>query len=245
MRVLQGMHRLRRRLALSDHWTARWARRLHRLQYTFSLPVPGIAAKPFALLYIAVRSTYFFLFRVLLAEPFFRSYCKQVGRNFHTGAHLHWVMGKGEISIGDDVMIDGRCNFFFALRYCEMPKLTIGDRTGIGHSCSFVVGREITFGRDCRIGGGVSFFDTPGHPNDPEARLRGEPARSEDVRPIQVGDNVWIGSSSTIFPGVVIGDNSVVANGSVVMTSVAENVVVAGNPARQIAKIPVPEKQST
>jgi maltose O-acetyltransferase len=57
------------------------------------------------------------------------------------------------------------------------------------------------------------------------------------VRPISIGDNVWIGSSSIIFPGVTIGDNSVVAMGAVVMNSVPPNVVVAGNPARQIASV--------
>jgi tripartite ATP-independent transporter DctP family solute receptor len=64
----------------------------------------------------------------------------------------------------------------------------------------------------------------------------------EDVRAIILGDNVWLGSGATIFPGVTIGDNSVVAYGSVVMSSVPENVVVAGNPARQVAKIRMPAK---
>jgi len=229
-----------RRLALSDHWAARFLRFVHRLQYTFSLPVPGIVAKPFVYFFLLLRSMYFFLFRVFLAEPFFRTYCARIGENFHTGAHLHWVMGRGTILIGDNVVIDGRCHFFFAVRYAEKPTLTIGDGTGIGHNCSFTVGRGILIGRKCRIGGNVAFFDTPGHPTDPENRRAGHPANPEDVRSIIIGDNVWIGSGAAIFPGVTIGDNSVVAFGSVVMSSVPENVVVAGNPARQVAKIPVP-----
>jgi maltose O-acetyltransferase len=67
--------------------------------------------------------------------------------------------------------------------------------------------------------------------------LAGEPARYEDVRPITVGDNVWIGTGAIIFPGVTIGDNSVVSTGSVVMTDVPANVIVAGNPARKIATL--------
>jgi acetyltransferase-like isoleucine patch superfamily enzyme len=228
-----------RRIALSDHWAARFARFVHRLQYTFSLPVPGIVAKPFVYVFLVLRSTYFFLFRVCFAEPFFRSYCTRVGKNFHTGAHLHWVMGRGTILIGDNVTIDGKCHFFFAVRYAEKPTLAIGDDTGIGHSCAFTVGREISIGRKCRIGGNVVFFDTPGHPTDPENRRAGHPANPEDVRAIIIGDNVWIGSGATIFPGVTIGDDSIVAYGSVVMSSVPEKVVVAGNPARQIAKISV------
>jgi acetyltransferase-like isoleucine patch superfamily enzyme len=56
-----------------------------------------------------------------------------------------------------------------------------------------------------------------------------------------IRDNVWIGTNSTIFPGVEIGENSVVAYGSVVMTNVPANVVVAGNPARQITKLTTAE----
>jgi acetyltransferase-like isoleucine patch superfamily enzyme len=231
-----------RRAALSDHWAARFLRSLHRLQYTFSLPIPGAVAKPFVYFFLFLRSAYFFLFRVFLAEPFFRTYCHRVGKNFHTGAHLHWVIGRGRILIGDNVIIDGKCHFFFAVRYAEQPTLSIGDNSGIGHSCAFTVGREILIGRNCRVGGGVVFFDTPGHPNDPEARRAGRPATPDDVRAIIIGDNVWIGSDVIIFPGVTIGDNSIVAYGSVVMSSVPENVVVAGNPARQIAKIPAPAK---
>jgi galactoside O-acetyltransferase len=59
----------------------------------------------------------------------------------------------------------------------------------------------------------------------------------EDVRPIEVEDNVWIGSNSIIYPGVVIGEDSVVGMGSVVMNNVPARVVVAGNPARQIARV--------
>jgi maltose O-acetyltransferase len=63
-----------------------------------------------------------------------------------------------------------------------------------------------------------------------------------------VGNNVWIGTGAIIFPGTSIGDNSVIATGSVVMSNVPASVVVAGNPARQILKIgaqPNSEKSSS
>ena len=82
-------------------------------------------------------------------------------------------------------------------------------------------------------------IDTDTASDDAVALIMALRAPDVDVRAITIGDNVWIGSGSVIFPGVTIGDNSIVAYGAVVMTSVPENVVVAGNPARQIAKIPV------
>ena len=63
------------------------------------------------------------------------------------------------------------------------------------------------------------------------------PAEPEDVKPIAIGDNVWIGGYSVIFPGVTIGENSVVATGSVVTSDVPPNTLVAGYPARQIKRL--------
>ncbi|MDH5402197.1 MAG: N-acetyltransferase [Candidatus Heimdallarchaeota archaeon] len=49
-----------------------------------------------------------------------------------------------------------------------------------------------------------------------------------------VKDNVSIGSGSTIIPGIVINENSLIAAGSVVTKDVPSNTLVAGNPARII-----------
>jgi len=136
--------------------------------------------------------------------------------------------------VGDDVLIDGRCTFKFAARYVSAPRLVIGDRTGIGHGCSFTVGKQIEIGSYCRIASGVSMFDSPGHAMDPESRRAGMPATDAEVKPIKLGSNVWVGKNSTIFPGVLIGDNSVVASDSVVMNDVPANTIVGGNPARKM-----------
>ena len=54
--------------------------------------------------------------------------------------------------------------------------------------------------------------------------------------PIEVMDNVFIGSNSTILPNVKIGPNVIIAAGSVVTKSVPENSIVAGVPAQVIGK---------
>ena len=53
-------------------------------------------------------------------------------------------------------------------------------------------------------------------------------------RPIKIGANAWIGSNSTVLPGVNIGENAVVAAGSVVTRDVPANAVVAGVPAKVV-----------
>lgn len=228
---------LRRTIALSDHWCFKLARKGIRAVRNFSVPSPRVLSIPLLGAVLLARSLYYFIARVLFCEPLFKAYCTKYGKNLHTGVFLHWVQGRGELIIGDDVTIDGKCSFGFAARYSDRPTLTIGDHSIIGHDTSFTVGERITVGRHCQISIGVSICDSPGHPLDPAARREGKPAMREDVRPVVIEDDVWIGRSAIILPGVTIGRGSVVAAGSVVMTSVPPNVLVAGNPARQVRAI--------
>ncbi|MEL0613789.1 acyltransferase [Marinomonas arenicola] len=55
------------------------------------------------------------------------------------------------------------------------------------------------------------------------------------IRPVSIGNYVWLGANVTILPGAIIGDGVVVAAGSVVRGVVAERAVVSGNPAAVIA----------
>ena len=54
---------------------------------------------------------------------------------------------------------------------------------------------------------------------------------------LSIGNNVWIGASAIILPGVKIGDGSVVGAGSVVTKDVDEGYLYAGNPAVKLKKI--------
>ncbi len=225
---------LYRFLATSDHWLAGSLRRSRRLLMDFSIPAPRFIFAPLLWAVLSVRRVWYGVYRVLVCEPLFKAYCREYGRNLHTGVFLHWVQGRGDLIIGDNVTVDGKCNFLFAARFSEHPTLRIGDNTGLGHNCLFTVGKEIAIGSYCRIATSVTIFDSPGHPLDPEQRKAGMPVKTEDVRPVRIGDNVWIGMGAVIFPGVTVGDNSVISAGACVMNDVPENTVVAGNPARKI-----------
>jgi len=75
--------------------------------------------------------------------------------------------------------------------------------------------------------------DNPGHPIDAEAR-RTRPVTPDQVKPVVIGDDAWIGSHAIILPGVTVGRGAVGAAGSVVTKDVAPRTMVAGNPARLV-----------
>jgi maltose O-acetyltransferase len=99
------------------------------------------------------------------------------------------------------------------------------------------VGRRITIGKNCKIASHVRIFDSPGHPLDSEKRQAGFPPDLDSVRPITIGHNVWLGTGAVVFPGVTIGDNSIVSSNAVVMSDVPSGVLVSGNPARKVLSL--------
>lgn len=60
--------------------------------------------------------------------------------------------------------------------------------------------------------------------------------RKYKTSPVFIDDNVWIGESVSVLPGVRIGKNSIIGANSVVTKSIPENSIAVGNPARVIKK---------
>jgi len=228
---------LRNQIRFSDHWAARAARGVYYAPRVFSLPAPRVIFVPLLAIFIGLRSAWYFLRRVFFAEPLFKAYCTQYGKRLKTDIYLHWVQGKGEIILVDDVLMDGRIGITFAARYRERPRLVIGSNSGIGHGCSFRIGKEITIGKHVRMASNCVLFDAAGHSMNAAERRSGVPAHDDEVKPITIEDNVWIGMHSIIFPGATIGENSVVIAGSAVTVDVPANTVVGGNPARKIGNL--------
>lgn len=231
--------RARHRLATSDHPAARTLKSARRWVLQIGVPFPPAVFRPFLWLFLTIRGAWHWLYRVFVCEPLFRAYCHRVGSGFRTGVFVHWVQGSGRIILGDDVTLDGRSSFTFGARFSEAPTLSIGDGTTVGHGCGFAIGKSITIGRHCLIAAGVQMLDSSGHPLDPTKRLAGAPPDSDDVKPIVIGDNVWIGDQAKIMPGTTIGDGAVVAAGSVVGGHVPPNVLVAGYPARKLRDLTI------
>lgn len=108
----------------------------------------------------------------------------------------------------------------------------VGANFYANFDCTFLDVCPITIGDNVMFAPGVQLY-TATHPIDPVERNSG----LEYAKPITIGNNVWIGGSAIVVPGVTLGDNVVVAAGAVVTKSFPDNVVIGGNPARVIKEI--------
>lgn len=109
--------------------------------------------------------------------------------------------------------------------------ISVGRNVFINQNCTFYDLAEISIGDDVLIGPNVSII-TEGHPVAPSER------RSYVVaKPIAIERGAWIAAGATIIGGVRVGENAVVAAGSVVTRDVPANTLVGGNPARVIRSI--------
>lgn len=108
--------------------------------------------------------------------------------------------------------------------------ITFGKNIFINHDCTFLDLGSITIEDDVMIAPKVSLI-TESHPTAPLER------KALLLKPILIKRNAWIGASATILPGVTIGENSVVAAGSVVTKDVPDNTVVAGVPAKIVKNL--------
>ena len=108
-------------------------------------------------------------------------------------------------------------------------QISIGKRFFANFNFTVLDEASVTIGDDCFIGPNVSIY-TACHSTDPVERN----TRQEWAKPVTIGNNVWIGGSVTILPGVTIGDNVTIGAGSVVVGDILSNTVAVGNPCKVV-----------
>jgi maltose O-acetyltransferase len=141
----------------------------------------------------------------------------------------------------------GKCNLgvwpspYFLSGYIHIEarhsgaQVIIEDGAMINNNACIIADRtSIRIGKGALIGTEFTVYDSDFHSVRPEARLDGD----YETAPVEIGENVFIGSRVTVLKGVSIGRNSVIAAGSVVNKDVPENVIVGGVPARVLWLIP-------
>ena len=150
------------------------------------------------------------------------------------------ILDGTKLIIGDNVTLNSKnakyhVNMFAPVKiYLDKvgAKITIGNNSRIHGSCLHAY-KSINIGDNCLIAANCQIFDGNGHEtslDDPTKRLK----ITGISKPILIGNNCWIGTSVIILPGTKIGNNCIVAAGSVVKGEFKDNSLIAGNPAKFI-----------
>lgn len=116
--------------------------------------------------------------------------------------------------------------------------ISVGENFYANYGCVIIDVCKVKIGDNVMFGPNVGIY-TAGHPIDAEVRNSG----LEFGKPITIGDNVWIGGSSVVNPGVSIGDCVVIGSGSVVTKDIPDNVIAVGNPCRVLRPITEDDKK--
>jgi acetyltransferase-like isoleucine patch superfamily enzyme len=142
---------------------------------------------------------------------------------------------KSTITVGNGCEFLSRpnSNLIGINRPCIISTLTEEAVLEIGDNCGFsgtVIGafNKIKIGNNVRFGANTLITDSDWHPED---------TRVGPAKPVTIGNNVWLGINVVVLKGVEIGENTVIGANSLVTKNIPANVIAAGNPCKEIAKL--------
>ena len=119
------------------------------------------------------------------------------------------------------------------------PGASISIGAGVRMSgATICAARQVAIGARCCLGANVTIADTDFHALDPAVRASRHDAEGAASAPVEIGEDVFLGTNCLILKGVRIGRGAVVGAGAVVVHDVAPYSIVAGNPARQVGQAP-------
>ncbi|HEY9225504.1 MAG TPA: acyltransferase [Gemmatimonadaceae bacterium] len=176
--------------------------------------------------------------KFLYREALVRYRCHSVGRRLQIEGRIPDIEGHGKVIIGDNVRIGEHCSWFVGHKVSQEASLTIGNGVSMGYRGMISIAKSVSIGDRTLLAGHVSIFDNPSHPMSPRKRFMHEAYDLDEAEPVVIGRNCWIGGNAYVLRGVTIGDNSIVAAGSVVTKSVPPNTLVGGTPAKVLRELP-------
>jgi acetyltransferase-like isoleucine patch superfamily enzyme len=200
-------------------------------------PLPRLLRLPFRFFY-ELHYVVIFVGRWLLTVcyrlPLFQARCEKVGRNLSIDG-LPFVSGHVKIEIGDNVWLGGKVAILSG-RMLDEPRLIIRDNAEVGWNTLITVNREVIIEEHVRVSYDCRITDSDAHPQEADLRAAGQPAHLDNIRPVRICRNAWIGNGTHIMKGVTIGEGAIIGANSVVMTDVPRYCLAVGNPARAYLK---------
>jgi acetyltransferase-like isoleucine patch superfamily enzyme len=140
-----------------------------------------------------------------------------------------------KIILGDNVRIGAYSLLSCTSHLSKYGKgLKMGSNSSIGDFAHFGAAGGIEIGKDVIMGSCVSFHSENHNFNDTTKLIRNQGVSSKGIK---LGHNIWVGAKVTFLDGSVIGNNCVIAAGSVVNGVFGDNIVIGGIPAKVLKKI--------
>ena len=149
---------------------------------------------------------------------------------------LSMIGPSNKLVILDDGQIraDGRIILSDHVMLYAKGILQIGERLNVNSYSRIVVHERIDIGNDVTIGQMVSILDHDHHYEITNGKMELD---GYTTKPIEIGNNVWIGDKCTILKGAKVGDNVIIGANSVVTGHIPSNVIVGGTPAKIIKEL--------
>jgi acetyltransferase-like isoleucine patch superfamily enzyme len=159
-----------------------------------------------------------------------------IGNNVSIGDYVTLsALGRGQLHIKDNVSIGSFSQLVISSSYNNLGShITIGKNVGFGEFSFLGGGGGLDIGDNTIIG---QYFSA--HPENHNFSDSSKLIREQGVtrKGIKIGKNCWIGAKVTILDGVIIGDNCVIASGSVVNKPFDKNCLIGGVPSKLLKKI--------
>lgn len=161
------------------------------------------------------------------------------GHNFSNSAQIKHEFG----SSCKNVILQDHSELFGTIICCNDGKVELGRYVKVGFNCTIYCANNIRIGDYTAIANNVTIVDHNYHPINPADRkyMRQTPHGSIERspiyslnKPVNIGQNVWLGNSVRVCKGVSIGDNSIIGANSVVTKDIPANCIAVGNPARVV-----------
>jgi len=147
---------------------------------------------------------------------------------------INWPLGNlGNLELGENVSLNKNGWFYLPLDNRE-ARIRIGSGTAIGHDFVITSNNLVEIGRNCLLSYRVTVMDH-GHVTG-----RGVAPTTSGLtkgKPVNIGDNCFLGCNVVIMPGVTLGPNCIVGANAVVTKSFEAGSVIAGAPAKLLRSL--------
>jgi len=184
-----------------------------------------------------MKNTYSF------SEKISTAYALLCTKLFYKGARLvrrpFYCRGKFRLQFGEGFTTGHHCRFDLLGAQCdESKKLIFGKNCKLGDNVHIVANEQVVIGDNCLMASKIFISDTS-HGQYSGVTTDSSPDIPPDdrplyMKPVSIGNNVWIGENVCILLGVTIGNGCIIGANSVVTNDLPDHCIAAGIPAKAI-----------